>query len=431
MRPKVGAVAAVTGDPESARLCARLLAALGERASGPTRLVLREDGEPPRLREGEPSVHIGVQAALGRSGEGRGAMRVAAYRDGAVALALDGALTSGGRIRSELMETGALFGADGDAEVILQAIAASDQRTLVNRLVDALGRLEGGYALVALDAHRVIGMRDPLGFRPLWLGRWDNATLLTSESSAIVAIGGEAIREVEPGEMVILEEGRIDAIRPFPRRARRACILEPLLLARPDSVIFDREAYASRLRMGEVLARQQPVRADVVLPYLEQANPIAIGYGRRVSVPMEPGLIREGERFSVIRSVVSDRRVVVVAAALLRAGPLQAVVRGLRMAGATEVHIRLASPPLSAPCLYGVELMRGSEEEWKDRGRNELAGLREFLECDTLGAMDAAGLREAIGDERGWCEGCFTREHPLVPQTTEKVTQVPLFGGLE
>ena len=357
--PGSSAIFAVDGDSEALHLCRLGLAALGHRAALPPQLVVRPPGSAALRR-----VALGEEAAgptvVGRVGPG--SLRVAAYRDGPVALALDGAIPDGPRLRAELLEQGLLLGEEGDGEWILQTMAASDQRTFVNRLVDALSRLEAGFALVAVDSHRMVACRDPWGLRPLCLGRWKAGFLVASEGAAIHAMGGEWLRELLPGEMLILEEGRLEAIRPLPRRHRRACSVEILRLGRSESTIAELEVYAARTRLGECLARQHPCRADVVVP-LPGAEPAALAFARRLGIPMEMPFRPGADRYVSARSLVAGRRVALVDLAMVRERPVHAAVRSLRASGAAEVHVRIGGPVVIAPCLYGVTLE--SEGRWE------------------------------------------------------------------
>lgn len=426
---KSAALFAVEGEQTARGLLNTGLAALGHRCGGPPQVLLRGSLNHPEERSFRPATPTEeATAGLGWAGGARARLRLCSYRDGAVALAMDGALTNAIQLRTELLENGALFGDDGDSELILHLLAASDQKTFVNRLVDACGRLEGGFALVAMDAWKLVGCRDPWGLRPLCLGRYKSAFVLASEGAAILEVGGEILRELSPGEMVIIEDGRLEAIRPLPRRPRRVCSMELLSLGSVQSVLGEREVYAARARLGELLARKAPVRADVVLA-MPGVNAAASAFARSLELIVENALSQTATGFVVARSVVKGRRVVVVGGPLLQAQPLQQVVRCLRAAQATEVHVRLAGPMVVAGCLYGV----GEEEEplWHDaRSRMDAADLREFFEADSLVVLEAAAVLEALGTaEPGWCTACYTHDYPLTPPAPGPLGQLPLFAA--
>lgn len=269
--------------------------------------------------------------------------------------------------------------------------------------------------------------------------------MVASESAAIDFVQGELIREIEPGEMVILDEEGPESIRPFPRRPRRACIFEHVYFARPDSVLFGKDTYPARMRMGEILAREFPARADLVVPVPDSGVPAALGFARRSGLPFQVGLLRShyvgrtfiepSQRFrdfgvrlklSPVRSVVAGQRVVVVDDSIVRGTTSQKIVRMLRDAGATEVHVRISSPPMTGPCYYGIDT---PEREELVAHRLELPRIRAFLDADSLAFLSIEGLREALGEDGSrYCEACFTGDYPVLPALRRESPQVPLFG---
>lgn len=454
---------AVVGDDEAARVATLGLHALQHRGQEGCGLVVRDGAELVQHR-GQGLVHeVLREEVVGRlqgataighcryaTHGGGGPENVQPFlvrdRAGLVAVAHNGNLTNAEALRAELEQVGSIFHTTSDTEVVLHLLARSEQRTFVNRLVDALVRLEGAYCLLFLTADRLVAVRDPWGFRPLVIGRRGRATLLASETAAIHFVGGEVVREVEPGEMVIVEGDQVESIRPLPRRPRRACIFEWVYFSRPDSVIFGKDVYTSRVRMGEILARDFPAKADVVIPVPDSGVPAALGYARVSGLPYEVGLLRThypGRSFIqptaslrdlAVRlkltpnpSVVAGRRVVVVDDSIVRGTTAQKIVRMLRAAGAVEVHLRVTSPPMTGPCHYGIDT---PEREELIAHRLDLPRTRAFLDADSLAHLSIQSLREALGTEgRAECEACFTGAYPLEPAKPAPDAQVPLFGA--
>ncbi|MBM4392983.1 MAG: amidophosphoribosyltransferase [Deltaproteobacteria bacterium] len=368
------------------------------------------------------------------------------WREGQLAICHNGTLTNAGLLREELESRGAIFGRSSDTEVILHLVAASDQKTLINRLVDALGRVEGAWCVLALAGDKLVAARDPWGFRPLVLGRRSDAWIVASESCAIEFAQGTVVREVEPGEMLILDEDGLTSLRPFPRKPRRACIFEYVYFARPDTTLFGREVYPARVRMGHVLAREYPARADVVIGVPDSGTPAALGFAEASGLPYAAGLLRShyvgrtfieptqrirdfGVRLKLHpnKSVVSGKRVVVVDDSIVRGTTSQKIVRMLRQAGAVEVHVRVASPPMTGPCHYGIDT--------PDRAdllahRFDLPRIRAFLDADSVAYLSIEQLREATAEDGlRTCDACFTGNYPIEPAHRGGDGQLTLFQG--
>lgn len=374
---------------------------------------------------------------------------VVRYQNGQIAIAHNGNLVNAGALREELEARGSIFATTSDTEVILHLIAASPQSTIINRLVDALTRVQGAYSLVLMTEGTLVAVRDPWGFRPLVLGRRGPAWVVCSETCALDLIGGTLVREIEPGEMVIIDarEG-LQSLRPFPRRPRRACIFEHIYFARPDSIVFGRSVYETRVNMGRLLAREHPAAADVVVPVPDSGVPGALGYAAESGVPYQLGLLRShyvGRTFiepsqqirdfgvklklSPVRHVLDGKRVVVVDDSIVRGTTSRKIVRLLRAAGAREVHLRITAPPTTGSCFYGVDTPNREE---LIAHRLDLAGICAYLEADSLGYLSLEQLREAQGEDRGrFCEACFSGEYPVEPTPMETQVQMPLFvkGG--
>lgn len=458
-------VFAIVGDVDASRICYLGLHALQHRGQEAAGIVVRHDGaltghkgeglvhevfDETHLRalQGDTAVGHVRYATYGGGGPANAQPFLVQWREGQIALAHNGNLTNADVLRGELEDRGAIFTTTSDSEVLLHLIAASDQRKLINRLVDALRRVEGAFCLILATGTRVIAVRDPWGFRPLVLGKRGNAWVVASESSAIEFVRGEVIREVEPGEMVIIEDGTVESIRPFQRPARRACIFELVYFARADSTVFGRDVHATRVRMGEILARDFPVKADIVVPVPDSGTPAALGFSRVSGLPFVHGLLRSqhvGRTFieptqrirdfgvrlklTAVRSVVEGKRVVVVDDSIVRGTTSQKIVRMLREAGAREVHLRISSPPMTGPCHYGIATPRADELV---AARLDVARTRAFLDVESLAYLSIDALREAVGsDGTGYCEACFTGEYPLKPQRRDDSAQVPLPFGAE
>jgi amidophosphoribosyltransferase len=458
----------IVGDPDAARLCYLGLHALQHRGQEGAGIVSRDDAAAASgaasltVRKGQGLVHqvfdeptlralpgdtaIGHvrYGTAGESGPANVQPFLVGWREGQLALAHNGTLTNADVLRAELEERGAVFTSTSDSEIILHLVAGSDQRTLVNRLVDGLRRVEGAFCLLLLTPNRLIAVRDPWGFRPLVLGRKGDAWIVASETCAIELLRGEVAREIEPGEMVIIENGELESIHPFQRPARKACVFELIYFGRSDSVIFGTEVQPARVRMGEILARAYPVRgADVVIPVPDSGNAAAMGFSRKSGVPYAEGLLHShsvGRTFieptqrirdfgvrmklSPVRSVVEGKRVVVVDDSIVRGTTSQKIVRMLREAGALEVHLRISSPPMTGPCHYGIDTPDAAE---LIAARNDLPRIRAFLGVDSLAYLSVQELREAVGTEGGFCDACFTGAYPLRVQRRHDTSQVPLF----
>src|ERR1700761_5847592 len=294
---------------------------------------------------------------------------------GGIALAHNGNLTNFLTLREQLVAEGAIFQSTSDSEVILHLIARSRKTRMIDRFIDALAKIEGGYALVALTNKKLIGVRDPLGIRPLVLGDLDGKAVLASETCALDMIGARFVRDVEHGEMVVVDHNGVQSLRPFPARQARPCIFEYVYFARPDSVVNGRSVYDVRKRMGQRLARESLVAADVVVPVPDSGVPAALGFAQEAGLPFEMGIIRNhyvGRSFiqptqatreasvrmklSPNRSVLAGKRVILVDDSIVRGTNSVRVVQMVREAGAAEVHLRSASPPIQWPDFYGIDM---------------------------------------------------------------------------
>jgi amidophosphoribosyltransferase len=352
---------------------------------------------------------------------------------GGFALGHNGNLTNAHSLRRGLVKRGCLFQSTTDTEVIvhLMAMATGD---VIERLVQALRQIEGAYSLVAVTKDKVIGVRDPLGVRPLVLGRLDDSWFLSSETCALDIIGAEYVREVEPGEIVVLEKSGPRSIKPFTKARQRFCVFEFIYFARPDSVMEGTSVYEARKRIGAELAREAAVDADVVIPVPDSGVPAAIGYATESAIPFELGIIRNhyvGRTFiepadhirhlgvklkhNANRSKIQGKRVILVDDSIVRGTTSKKIVEMVRSAGATEVHMRISSPPTMHSCFYGIDT---PEREKLLAYQHDVAGMAKFIGVDSLAFVSIDGLYRAMGlparDPAAprFCDACFTGDYP-------------------
>ncbi len=352
---------------------------------------------------------------------------------GQVALAHNGNLVNASAIRKELESRGDIFQTTSDTEVILHFFARSKQSGIPEALAEALDKVVGAYSLVALFKDSVFGIRDPRGFRPLTLGRLDGGYVLASETCAFDIINATPIRDVEPGEMVILDKSGVTALRFAPPAQARHCIFEHVYFSRPDSVVFGRSVQTSREMLGRKLAREHPVDADLVVPVPDSGVAAAMGFAEESKIPLRFGLIRShyvGRTFiepsqvirdfgvklklNPVRSLLDGQRVVLVDDSIIRGTTSRKIVRIVREAGAREVHVRVSCPPTIAPCFYGIDTPTKSELIASTHTVDEI---REYLGADSLGYLSLEGMRDAVADTEGrYCLACYTANYPTAVQ---------------
>jgi amidophosphoribosyltransferase len=353
---------------------------------------------------------------------------------GGFALGHNGNLTNALTLRDQLVKAGAICQSTTDSEVILHLVARSKKPRVVERFIEALLQIEGGYALVCLTNKKLIGARDPLGIRPLVLGRLGDTWVFASETCALDIIGAEFVREVENGEVVVISKDGVESHRPFPKRPARPCIFEYIYFARPDSILGGRCVYEVRKGFGEQLARESHVPADVVVPVPDSGVPAAIGYARESGIPFELGIIRNHyvgrtfiepeqriRRFGVklkhnpTPSEVAGKRIVLIDDSIVRGNTSVKLVRMLYEKGAREVHMRIACPPIRYPDFYGIDT---PEKDKLLAANMDLEGMRTFLGCATLAFLSVEGIYQVMGYERRdplnpqFTDHCFTGEYP-------------------
>ncbi len=358
------------------------------------------------------------------------------FEFGGLAIAHNGNLTNALTIRKQLVRRGCLFQSTTDTEVIVHLIAISLYSTVEERMIDALRQVEGAYSLVALTQDAVIGVRDPLGIRPLVLGRLPGgAWIVASETCALDIVGAEFVRDVEPGELVILDQNGLRSLKPFARTPRRFCIFEYIYFARPDSIMEGVSVYQARKRIGAELARESGVPADVVIPVPDSGVPAALGYAEQANIPFELGIIRNhyvGRTFieptdtirhlgvklkhNANRRFIEGKRVVLVDDSIVRGTTSTKIVEMVRQAGATEVHMRISSPPTMHPCFYGIDT---PERKKLLAAQYDLEGMAKLIGVDSLAFISIDGLYRAVeedgrnNDQPQFCDACFTGDYPV------------------
>lgn len=353
---------------------------------------------------------------------------------GGFAVAHNGNLTNALTLRNDLISSGAICQSTSDTEVILHLLSRSKKRRVVERFVDAIRQVEGSFALVCLTNDMMIGARDPVGIRPLVIGRLGNSYVLASETCALDMVGAEFLREVENGEVVVITNGGLESHRPFPRRAARPCIFEYIYFSRPDSIVGGRTVYEIRKQMGAELAREAPAEVDVIVPIPDSGVPAAIGFSQQSGIPFELGIIRNhyvGRTFiepeqrirqlgvklkhSANSSVLKGKRVLLVDDSVVRGTTSKKIVQLIRDAGAREVHMRISSPPITHPDFYGIDTPRKKDLL---AANMTLDQMREYMEADSLAFLSVDGIYRSIGldgrDARTpqFTDHCFTGDYP-------------------
>jgi len=365
---------------------------------------------------------------------------------GGFAVAHNGNITNALTIQRQLQKRGAIFSSTSDTETILHLIALSEGTHLIDKFIDAITRLEGAFSLVALSQKKMIGARDPLGIRPLVLGDLDGAYILASETCALDIIGARYVRDVKPGEIVIITKHGVESRFPFEKTPPRFCIFEYVYFARPDSNVEGRNVYGVRKRIGEELAKESPVGADLVVPVPDSGTPAAIGFAQESGIPFELGIIRNhyvGRTFiqpsaeirhmgvklkhNANRAQIEGKRIVLVDDSIVRGTTSQKIVQMMREAGAKEVHMRIASPPTMSSCFYGVDT---PEKAKLLASRMSVEEMAEFIRVDSLSFLSIDGLYRAVnepGRNNGcpqFCDACFTSDYPTQLTDHESVDNV-------
>src|SRR5436305_935269 len=349
---------------------------------------------------------------------------------GQIAVCHNGNLVNARELRDELVGQGSIFQSNSDTEVLLHLYARSKASSVDEAVIDSVSQVQGAFSLVILTRDRLIAVRDPHGFRPLALGRLGDAVVVCSETCAMDLIGATYVRDVEPGEVLVVSASGIRSIKPFPPAPLAHCIFEHVYFARPDSYVFGRSVNEVRTELGRVLAREEPVDADVVVPVPDSGVCAAMGYAEESGVPLRMGLIRNhyvGRTFiqpqssirhfgvkvklNPVRSILDGQRVILVDDSIVRGTTSRKIVGMVRAAGAKEVHVRISCPPTISPCFYGVDTPRRAE---LIGATHTLEEITTYLDADSVAYLTLEGLLSAVGSQRGtYCSSCYTGKYPV------------------
>ncbi|PTQ64854.1 amidophosphoribosyltransferase [Sphingomonas sp. PP-CE-3G-477] len=371
---------------------------------------------------------------------------------GGFAIAHNGNISNAMRLRRELVRRGSIFQSTSDTETIIHLVATSNYRTLLDRFIDALKQIEGAYSLIVMTPEGMIACRDPLGIRPLVMGKLGDAVIFASETVALDVVGATFVRAIEPGELVIVQGSEIRSIRPFALMAARPCIFEWVYFSRPDSIVDDHSIYSVRKAIGAQLAIESPVDADLVIPVPDSGTPAAIGYAQQSGIPFELGIIRShyvGRTFispgdkvrhlgvklkhNANRALIKGKRVILVDDSIVRGTTSLKIVEMMREAGAAEVHMRIASPPTRHSCFYGVDT---PEREKLLAAKLDLGGMTGFIHADSLNFISIDGLYKALGEAKRadvrpkYCDACFTGDYPTTLTDHDEGSEVDQFAML-
>src|SRR6516165_7266168 len=349
---------------------------------------------------------------------------------GQIAVAHNGNLVNARELRDRLVRDGSIFQTSSDTEVVLHLYARSREHTVEDALIESISQVSGAFSLVLMTKDRLIAARDPHGFRPLALGRLGDAYVVCSETCAMDLIGATFLRDVEPGELLVISAEGVRSIRPFLPAHLAQCVFEHVYFSRPDSYVFGKSVNEVRTNLGRILARERGVAADVVVPVPDSGVCAAVGFADESKVPLRMGLIRNhyvGRTFiqpqssirhfgvkvklNPVKSILDGKRVVLVDDSLVRGTTSRKIVRMVRAAGAKEVHVRISCPPTVSPCFYGVDTPRKSE---LIAATHTLEEITKYLDADSVGYLSLEGLMTAVGSDRGsYCSSCYTGKYPV------------------
>jgi amidophosphoribosyltransferase len=349
---------------------------------------------------------------------------------GQIGIAHNGNLVNAQELRDHLVRLGSIFQTSSDTEVILHLYARSRAATIEDAIVESISQIRGAFSLVILTPDRLVAVRDPHGFRPLALGKLGDAWVACSETCALDLIGATFVRDVEPGEVVVIGPQGFRSIKPFLTERLAHCVFEHVYFARPDSYVFGKSVNEVRTNLGRILARESPVDADVVVPIPDSGVCAAVGFAEQSGIPMRMGLIRNhyvGRTFiqpqqsirhfgvrvklNPVRSILEGKRVVLVDDSIVRGTTSRKIVRMVKAAGAKEVHMRISCPPTISPCFYGVDTPRRSE---LIAATHTLDEIRRYLDAESLSYLSLEGLLEAVGAGRqSYCTSCYTGQYPV------------------
>jgi amidophosphoribosyltransferase len=463
-------VIGVFGHPEASNLAYLGLHALQHRgqesagigaSDGENLRIVREMGHVREIFTAERLARVPGSAAIGHvrySTAGDSSLKNAQpiavnYSGGSLAIAHNGNLVDAVETRTRLEDDGSIFQTTSDTEVILHLIALSREGSLPERLADALRNVRGAFALALLSESQLIAVRDPMGIRPLSLGRLRDTWVVASETCAFDLIEAEFIRDLDPGEMVVIDKDGLRSLTPFAAHSPRRCVFEWVYFSRPDSTIAAMPVYRARENMGRRLAVEHPVDADVVIPVPDSGTAAAIGYAKESGIPFGQGLMRShyaGRTFiepsqsirnfgvklklSPVREVLAGKRVVVVDDSIVRGTTSRKIIGMIRASGAREIHVRISSPPTVGPCHYGIDTPRREELIASAQSVDEI---RKFVGADSLGYLSLDGLHTAVGrseaaspdENHGLCDACFSSKYPIPVVAPARLRQLRLISG--
>ena len=353
---------------------------------------------------------------------------------GGFAIAHNGNISNALKIREELVRSGSIFQSTSDTEVIIHLLATSKYRTLLDKFIDALRKVEGAYSLICMTPDGMIACRDPLGIRPLVIGKIGDAFIFASETVALDLVGADYVRSVDPGELVIVSDGELRSHRPFGETHSRPCIFEHVYFSRPDSIVDGSSVYSVRKEIGAQLAIENPINCDYVIPVPDSGTPAALGYAEQSKIPFELGIIRShyvGRTFiqpgdgvrhlgvklkhNANRPLVNGKKIVLIDDSIVRGTTSLKIVQMMREAGAAEVHMRIASPPTMHSCFYGVNTPRREKLLAAVKSVEQMC---DYIQADSLAFISIDGLYRAVGEDARhdiqpqYCDACFTGAYP-------------------
>ena len=367
------------------------------------------------------------------------------YSGGTVAMGHNGNLVNASEIRRELSAAGAIFQSTNDSEVVVHLMAQSRRNSFVDRAVAALSLVKGAYSIVLMNENELIAARDPQGFRPLCLGKLGEAYIVASESCVMDLVEAKYIREIEPGELILVNQFGVKSFYPFPKTFTKQCVFEHIYFSRPDSYLFGHSVYSVRKRMGRVLAIEKPVEADVVVPVPDSGVISAMGYSEESSIPFQMGLIRNhyvGRTFieprsqirnfgvkiklNAVKPIIEGKRVIIIDDSIVRGTTSKKIVRMLREVGAKEVHFRISSPPTTHPCFYGIDT---PNKEELIASTMDISQTCEYLGADSLHYLTLEKMLDIFGDQKdNFCAACFDGRYPVdVTGSDGSANQLDLF----
>ena len=352
------------------------------------------------------------------------------YSGGTMAMGHNGNLVNASEIRKELGAAGAIFQSTNDSEVIVHLMAQSRRNSFVDRAVAALSQVKGAYSIVLMSENELVAARDPQGFRPLCLGKLDGAYIVASESCVMDLVEAEFIREIEPGELILINQFGVKSFYPFQKAPTKQCVFEHIYFSRPDSYLFGHSVYSTRKLMGKALAREKPVEADVVVPVPDSGVISAMGYSEETKIPFQMGLIRNhyvGRTFiepqsqirnfgvkiklNAVKPVIEGKRVIIIDDSIVRGTTSKKIVRMLREVGAREVHVRISSPPTTHSCFYGIDTPTKGELIASNMDIDQTC---EYLGADSLHYISLEKMLEIFGEQKDdFCAACFDGRYPV------------------